>query len=236
MVGAIPKSSMRDFGRPINQNSNSNLKQEGNVPTSYTSTTAARQHAHSKLTGAVWLAAMLVCTAVSAVAQVQPCQGPGAPMTTQTKCLTAIVIPGNPLRSFDISWVGPERAEYYLADRSNFGVDIINTKTLAFKTTITGFIGIKLNPNGKVDNDHSGPDGVVSHGKWLYAGDGDSTLKVFDISDPTNPVLKATVSTGGTTRVDEMALSTDGELLLVANNAEDPPFATLFRANGDNNS
>src|SRR4029077_6783294 len=35
------------------------------------------------------------------------------------------------------------------------------------------------------------------------------------------------------TRVDEMALTADGELLLAANNAEDPPFATLFHANGD---
>jgi hypothetical protein len=31
-----------------------------------------------------------------------------------------------------------------------------------------------------------------------------------------------------------MALTTDGKLLLAANNAEDPPFATLFAANGDN--
>jgi hypothetical protein len=30
-----------------------------------------------------------------------------------------------------------------------------------------------------------------------------------------------------------MALTTDGKLLLAANNAEDPPFATLFEANGD---
>jgi hypothetical protein len=31
-----------------------------------------------------------------------------------------------------------------------------------------------------------------------------------------------------------MALTTDGKLLLAANNAEDPPFGTLFSANGDN--
>jgi hypothetical protein len=30
-----------------------------------------------------------------------------------------------------------------------------------------------------------------------------------------------------------MALTTDGTLLIAANNAEDPPFATLFNANGD---
>jgi len=32
-----------------------------------------------------------------------------------------------------------------------------------------------------------------------------------------------------------MALTTDGEMLLVANNAEDPPFSTLLTANGDQN-
>jgi hypothetical protein len=31
----------------------------------------------------------------------------------------------------------------------------------------------------------SGPDGVTSHGRWLYGGDGNSTLKVFDLLAPT---------------------------------------------------
>ena len=169
----------------------------------------------------------------SANAFAGPCTGPGAPTTTQTQCLTAVTIPGNPLRSFDTSWVNPHRGEYYLSDRSNNGVDIIDTHTLQFKRTIAGFVGIKLNAAGTaVNNNISGPDGVTSHGRWLYAGDGDSTLKVIDLDATTNPI-KQSVSTGGTTRVDDMALTTDGTLLLAANNAEDPPFATLFAANGD---
>jgi hypothetical protein len=161
-----------------------------------------------------------------------PCTGPGAPATTQTKCLTAVQIPGNALRSFDISWVNPDRAEYYLADRSNAGVDIIDTKHNTFKRRLGGFVGIVLKGDGTVNNNLSGPDGVVTHGRWLYAGDGDSTLKVFDLNGP--PVLaQPPISTGGTTRVDEMALTTDGKLLLAANNAEDPPFARLFTANGN---
>jgi hypothetical protein len=145
--------------------------------------------------------------------------------------LQAIAIPGNPIRAFDISWVNPDRAEYYFADRSNKGIDIVDTRHNAFKKTIGGFVGIKLNAAGTaVDNNHSGPDGVTSHGRWLYAGDGDSTLKVIDL-DSGNIV--ATLSTGGTTRLDEMALTTDGKMLLAVNNAEDPPFATLFTANGD---
>src|ERR1700676_2495388 len=206
------------------------LGQEKGTPTSSTSTNSTRQQAPSTLTVAVWLAALLVCTAVSATAQV-PCQGPGAPTTTQTKCVTAILIPGNPLQSFDISWVNPDRAEYYLADRANSGVDIIDTEHNKFKKTIGGFIGIKLNTAGTaVDNNHSGPDGVVSHGKCLYVGDGDSTLKVIDLD---KGKIVATRSTGGTTRLDEMALTTDGKFLLTANNAEDPPYATLFTVSGD---
>lgn len=162
-----------------------------------------------------------------------PCTGPGAPLTTQTECLTAVQIPGNPLRSYDISWVNPDRAEYYLGDRSNAGISIISTKNNTFKRTIPGFVGIKLLGSGAVDNNHSGPDGVTSHGRWLYAGDGDSTLKVIDLNAPTTSAIKQSIPTGGTTRVDEMALTTDGRLLLAANNAEDPPFATLFRANDD---
>jgi hypothetical protein len=195
----------------------------------------ARMSAHNKLrkhlyssVGPALLAAMSLATSEASWAA---CSGPGAPTTTQTKCLTAVLIPGNPLRSFDISWVNPDRSEMYFADRSNAGVDVIDTHTLKFKRTIGGFVGVKLNANGTVNNNISGPDGVTSHGRWLYAGDGDSTLKVIDLNS--SPPIKQNISTGGTTRLDEMALTTDGKLLLGANNAEDPPFGTLFRANGD---
>ena len=159
------------------------------------------------------------------------------PLTTQTKCLKAIIIPGNPLRSFDISFVNPDRDEYYLADRSNKGITIVDTQRLKFKRTIPGFVGIVLNAAGTaVNTAKSGPDGVVSFGRWLYAGDGDSTLKVIDLDAPTANAIKQSISTGGTTRVDEMAITGDGRLLFAANNAEDPPFGTLFSANGNGSS
>jgi len=197
-----------------------------------------RQHSISRILltkycgpAALATGALLVGTAAWATA---PCKGPGAPTTTQTECETAVLIPGTPLQSFDISWVNPDVSEYYLADRSNAGIDIIDTEHDTFKRRIPGFVGIVLNKTmTAIDNNHSGPDGVVSHGRWLYAGDGDSTLKVIDLNAPTASAIKQTIPTGGSTRVDEMALTTDGELLLAANNAEDPPFATLFAANGD---
>src|SRR5437870_2815218 len=130
--------------------------------------------------------------ATSGAALADPCTGPGAPTTTQTKCLTAVQIPGNPLRSYDISWVNPDRAEYYLGDRSNSGIDVINTHNLTFKRTIPGFVGAKFNttPPFAVNNNISGPDGVTSHGRWLYAGDGDSTLHVIDLDAPTASATK----------------------------------------------
>jgi hypothetical protein len=184
--------------------------------------------------GTVATALLGAASLVPSSAALAACIGPGAPDNTQTKCVTAVIIPGNPLNSFDISWVNPKRAEYYLSDRSNAGIDIIDTQTLKFKRTIGGFAGIVLNATKTaVDNNHSGPDGVVSHGRWLYAGDGNSTLKVIDLNAPTATAIKQSISTGGTTRLDEMAVTGDGLLLLAANNAEDPPFATLFSANGD---
>jgi hypothetical protein len=160
------------------------------------------------------------------------------PLTTQTQCVTAIAIPGNPLRSFDISFVNEKRAEFYFADRSNAAVQVIDIKTLTWKRSLGGFVGVVLGspnppPHGTVNNNLSGPDGVTSHGRWLYAGDGDSTVKVFDLEAPPALAVKQVVPTGGTTRVDEMALDSNGKLLLAANNAEDPPFATLFHANGN---
>jgi hypothetical protein len=186
---------------------------------------SARLSSASALLGAVSLAA--------SGAAFGACTGPGAPTNTQTKCLTAIQIPGKALRSFDISFVNPHRAEFYFADRSNAAVQVIDTRHLTHKRTLGGFVGVKLNGSGGVDNSISGPDGVVTHGRWLYAGDGDSTLKVFDLESSASSTAQAPLPTGGTTRVDEMDITSDGELLLVANNAEDPPYATLFAANGD---
>ncbi len=188
------------------------------------------------------IAAMLAAPAlVGAGTAYAACTGLGAPADTETKCLTAVQIPGSPLLSYDISWVNPHRAEYYLGDRSNSGIDIIDTRTLTFKRRLGGpgvFRGVVLRANGTVNNDKSGPDGVASHGRWLYAGDGDSTLKVFDLDAPTASALKETVPSGvpADNRLDEMALTTDGEFLLTVNNAAEPlPFATLFAANGDRN-
>ena len=71
---------------------------------------------------------------------------------------------------------------------------------------------------------HPGPDGVLVVGHEIWAGDGDSTVKVIDAASGTTT---ATLSSGGTTRVDEMAFDPKDQSFIAINNAEDPPFATV---------
>ena len=142
--------------------------------------TGHRARALSVLAGTLF---GMLALAASGAAFAQ-CTGPGAPgKGSPWQCLTAIQVPGNPLTSFDIGWVNPNRAEYYLADRSNAAVDIVDTSTNKFKKQIGGFVGAKLGnaTANTLNNNISGPDGLVSFGKWLYVGDGNSTLKIIDL-------------------------------------------------------
>ena len=111
---------------------------------------SARLSSASALLGAVSLAA--------SGAAFGACMGPGAPSNTETKCLTAVQIPGNPLRSYDISWVDQRTQRYYLADRSNAVVDVIDARDETFVKQISanpkfaGFTGStsKSGPNAAV--------------------------------------------------------------------------------------
>ena len=143
------------------------------------------------------------------------------PSPNSTVRIAKVAIPGKPLRAFDISWVDPASGHYYLADRSNGTIDVMDIATNSLTTQIGGFVGA----TGK--NDTSGPDGVVTtfSNRELWAGDGDSTVKVVDL---TSNRIVATISTGGKFRADEMAYDPKDNLILVANNADEPPFGTLI--------
>src|SRR5207244_9122662 len=70
--------------------------------------------------------------------------------------IALISVPGAPLNSFDISWVDRSSQTYYLADRSNKGIDIVNARNNTFVSRIGGFVGF----NGS--NDTAGPHALVS--------------------------------------------------------------------------
>jgi len=160
--------------------------------------------------------------------------------------LTLIPVPhsadnnvGGKFTLYDISFFDANTQLDYLADRSNASIDIFSAKTNTFVGRIGGsgqlFVGIQPPPPAAANNDISGPDGVVvvnlpgQHQLW--AGDGNSTLKGFNL-DNSNAALPGTPITTGAAatdkRVDEMAFDPKDQRLLVANNAADPPFATLI--------
>jgi len=142
-----------------------------------------------------------------------------------TQLVQMIPVPGAPLTSYDIGWVDAGRHHYYLSDRTNAGVDIFDTRTNTFVGRVGGFAGFTGS------NDTSGPDGLVADGDRVYAGNGDSTLKVIDVR--TMQIINS-VNTGGQKRVDEMALDTAGQRLLVVNNAHEPAFMTLISTKNGN--
>jgi WD40 repeat protein len=150
--------------------------------------------------------------------------------------LTTMAVPpsaannqGGAFTSFDISFFDPLTNAAYVADRSNAAVDIFSASSLSLIGRAPGFSGQQALTS------LSGPDGVLvantGTANTLFAGNGDSTLRSFNVANPSSPtVLFPPINTGGAFRVDEMAYSPSTHLLLAANNADNPAFGTLFNA------
>jgi hypothetical protein len=150
------------------------------------------------------------------------------------RLLTTVPIPGTKTNTtggnmyiFDISFVDQTTQTYYLADRSNAVVDVVNARTnqlisqISAKPAFKGFTG---------NNATSGPDGVVAAFPWLFVTDANSRVVTIDLR---NGNTVGDVSTGGAPglRADELAYDPTHGLLLVVNNADTPPFATLVGVN-----
>lgn len=127
---------------------------------------------------------------------------------------------------FDISWIDAATQRYYLADRTNKAVDVVDTRTNTYlkqiqKGTFKGFTG---------KNDTSGPNGVVVSGHWLFVTDAPSTVWSIDLR---NDSVVDHVQTDATSqnRTDEVAYDPDDGVLFAINNADAPPFGTLIRVN-----
>ena len=139
-----------------------------------------------------------------------------------------------PLNSFDISFVEPAIGLYVLGDRSNNAVDMVDTHSNAFLGFCghNQFQGAVPNPNGTINNNVSGPNGVlIRDNREIWAGDGDSTVKVFDVAgcgETTVPSHTIPTGTPADKRADEMCYDPVDQIIMVANNAADTPFATLI--------
>src|SRR5262245_42870262 len=165
----------------------------------------------------------------------------GVDVRGAVRLLKTVPIPGTAanttngkLYSFDISWVDQSTQTYYLADRSNAVVDVLDARTGTFVKQISGgFKGVAV-VAGAVQNGQSGPNGVVAAFPWLFVPDAASRVVSIDLRTDT---VVGSVSTGGADnlRADELAYDPKAGLLLVINNADTPPFGTFIsvdKANG----
>jgi hypothetical protein len=163
-----------------------------------------------------------------------------------------IPVPNHPIISSDIGWTDPGTERTYIADRSNFGVDIIDAKFNLFVGRVAGMAGPLPSGGGTPTTNGPGPNGVlVTPGGILWAGDGNATTTVADVN-PGSPHYLSIIGRISTSisdcdganahycgRADELGYDPEHHIILIANNAplnvmapHGPiaPYATLISA------
>jgi hypothetical protein len=160
-----------------------------------------------------------------------------------------IAIGPNALVSFDISWVDASLHRYYLADRSNKAVDVVDTTSHTLVTQLQPPAGDPQFAGFTGNNDTSGPNGVLTFNNKgtneAWAGNGPttdpvcpsaapfsgvcSTVKVFNLS---TGALIQDIPTNGHERADELCYDPADHLIQIANDAEEdsgnPPFVSFI--------
>ncbi|MDB5901450.1 MAG: hypothetical protein JWM26_328 [Betaproteobacteria bacterium] len=177
--------------------------------------------------------------------------------TSSGPALSSIVaVPGitsTVVYSFDLSATDPATGLYYVTDRTNKSIDVINS---ANNTTVTqftpGFAGCRnaagapvLGCGAGTVNDRSGPDGLdivpanaVTTVKTLYAGDVNA---MFVLNAATGALINKIVinglSPGGAVltgvntsglRADEGCFDGDDNIEAISSPGENPPFMTFI--------
>jgi DNA-binding beta-propeller fold protein YncE len=126
--------------------------------------------------------------------------------------LETLLVPGKPLRKFDIGFVNAQGV-YALADKSNHSLDFFEAATGRFLGRATGF--------------GSGPHGVVAVGRnEFWAGDGDSgTVKVVSVSSQR---IIASIATERGKVTDELTYDPRDHLVAVVSKHDGPPIINLI--------
>src|SRR5262252_8896212 len=141
--------------------------------------------------------------------------------------------------SFDISWVDQERQLYFLADRSNKVVDVVDARTGKFLKQIapTGpfapFAGFKACVPPAGAHDCSGPNGVTPAEAplpWRFVTDAPSRLLCINFMTG-QTISEVSTRPGEPTRADELVYDPQDGLILAINNAASPPSGTFVKVN-----
>ncbi len=147
-----------------------------------------------------------------------PNVGPGPNVSQQGVIALPNLVPGSKF-TYDIGIADAASRRYYLADRTNASLDIVDMDSFAVRQ-VGGFVG------QKPSNDLSGPDGVVFvPGGSVYVGD----VNVVKVVDPVAGAVTKAIATGTAGfRTDEGCYDPDDKLIMFANPADSPPYASFI--------
>ena len=163
-----------------------------------------------------------------------------APSAGGARLATTFQVPGISSAvsySFDLGAVDAASQMYYVSDRTNKSIDVINlanNQVTQFKQAFAGCqttAGVAvagcLASNGSVDNDASGPDGVDVVGPNLYVGD----VNALWILDKTSGALVKKIaipSVPNIKRADEGCLDADHNIYGISTPGAANPFMTFI--------
>ena len=173
------------------------------------------------------LLVVLVCMATTGWVLCQPALSQ-TDIHSHVVPIASIGVPGtseaNPFVNFDQAHVDTKSQLLFVSSRSSKAVAIFDALTdRKLGETPAVFAGVGI------DSPHSGPDGNVVAGHYLFAGDYPSTVRVFDLSASiTSPPEVAEIQTGGAFRADEMDYDPVDQVVIVSNGDSTPAFVTLI--------
>jgi hypothetical protein len=161
------------------------------------------------------------CAALTAISLLAGCGGSGSSGGTVNHAFADIAVPtitAGSAFSFDLGMVS--NGKYYVTDRNNKAVDVVDTTTLAFSqikgTGANAFFGCAPTANCVgANNGLSGPDGInlITGTNTLFVGDVNSVKVVDSVSGTVQSTI--TVGTGGF-RADEGCYDADHHLYMIA--------------------
>jgi hypothetical protein len=134
---------------------------------------------------------------------------------------------GGNMYSFDVSWVDQASHSYYLADRSNAVVDVVDVTTDTVVAQLQGGFKGFTGSGGT-----SGPNGVTSGGHCLFVSDAPSRVVSFDTSSlPLTLVSAISTASGDLNRADKLAFDPQDSVILAINDVDTPAFGTFIAVN-----
>jgi YVTN family beta-propeller protein len=159
------------------------------------------------LTIAIIVAALTSATALAAALGASSHRSHPSHAYRVLETMTGLNIPGT-IWLGDLGWVANGR--FYFADVSHGRVDVFSTQSLRFVGDTPGF---------------TIPSGITSVGRTIWVSNGDSTVKVID---PKTLRVRASISTHGKQRADELAWDPPDNVVMVGNSGDQPPFASFI--------